>query len=98
MIIKTYEERITINKQTHIINHLYTKNINQETLDKMRRIRLFGMHHEFKSDMETPRLEPNTAGEMTLMLIESEWDNRHNRALDIGLGNTRFCYKATIEQ
>jgi len=72
--------------------------MNQETLDKMRRMRLFGMYHAFKSGMETPRSEPYTADEMTSMLIESEWDDRHNRALDRGLRNARFRYKATIEQ
>lgn len=72
--------------------------MNQETLDKMRRMRLFGMYHAFKSGMETPRSEPYTADEMTSMLIESEWDDRHNRALDRGLRNAKFRYKATIEQ
>ncbi len=30
--------------------------------------------------------------------MESEWDDRHNRALDRGLRNARFRYKATTEQ
>ncbi len=35
--------------------------MNQETLDKMRRMRLFGMQHAFKIGMETPHSEPYTA-------------------------------------
>ncbi len=72
--------------------------MNQTTLDKMRQMRLFGMYHAFKSGMETARPEPYTADEMTAMLINSEWDDRHNRSLDRGLRNARFRYKATIEQ
>jgi DNA replication protein DnaC len=72
--------------------------MNQETLDKMHRIRLFGMYQAFNSGMETPRSEPYTADEMTSMLIESEWDDGHNRVLDSGLRNTKFRYKAIIEQ
>ena len=68
--------------------------MNQTTLDKMRRMRLFGMYHAFKSGMETPRSEPYTADKMTSMLIESEWDDRHNRTLDRGLRNARFLYVA----
>lgn len=72
--------------------------MNTATLDKMRRMRLFGMYHAFKSNMETPRNEPFTADEMTAFLIDSEWDDRHNRTIERGLRNARFRYKATIEQ
>ena len=72
--------------------------MNQETLDKMRRMRLFGMYHAFKSGMETPRSEPYTADEMTSMLIESEWDDRQNRKIQRNIQNATFRYKASVEQ
>ena len=72
--------------------------MNTATLDKMRRMRFFGMYHAFKSSMDTPRNEPFTADEMTAFLIDSEWDDRHNRTIERGLRNARFRYKATIEQ
>ena len=72
--------------------------MNQNTLDKMRRMRLFGMYHAFKSGMDTPRAEPYTADEMTALLISSEWDDRQNRTLERGVRNAKFRYKATIEQ
>jgi DNA replication protein DnaC len=59
---------------------------------------LFGMYHAFKTNMETPRGEPYTADEMTALLVDSEWDDRHNRAIERGLRNARFRYKATMEQ
>lgn len=72
--------------------------MNTSTLDKMRRMRLLGMYHAFKSSMESPRSEPFTADEMTALLIDSEWDDRQNRTIERGLRNARFRYKATIEQ
>ena len=72
--------------------------MNTNTLDKMRSLRLFGMYHAFKSSMDTPRNEPLTADEMTALLIDSEWDDRHNRSIERTLRNARFRYKATIEQ
>lgn len=72
--------------------------MNTNTLDKMRRLRLFGMYHTFKSSMESPRQEPFTADEMTALLVDSEWDDRHNRSIERGLRNARFRYKATVEQ
>ena len=59
---------------------------------------LFGMYHAFKTNMETPRAEPYTADEMTALLVDSEWDDRHNRSIERGLRNARFRYKATMEQ
>lgn len=72
--------------------------MNTNTLDKLRRMRLFGMYATFKTSMETPRAEPLTADEMTALLVESEWDDRHNRNIERGLRNARFRYNATIEQ
>lgn len=72
--------------------------INTTTLDKMRRMRLLGMYNAFKNSMETSRDEAFTADEMVAMLIDSEWDDRHNRAIERSLRNARFRYKATIEQ
>lgn len=72
--------------------------MNTNTLDKLRRMRLFGMYATFKTSMETPRSEPLTADEMTARLVESEWDDRHNRNIERGLRNARFRYNATIEQ
>jgi DNA replication protein DnaC len=72
--------------------------MNTATLDKMRRMRLFGMYHTFKSTMESPRNDPFTADEMIALLIDSEWDDRHNRTIERALRNARFRYKATVEQ
>ena len=72
--------------------------MNTSTLDKMKRMRLNGMHRAFKISIDTSKNEQLTADEMTALLVDSEWDDRHNRSIERGLKNARFRYKATIEQ
>lgn len=72
--------------------------MNTDTLDKMRQMRLFGMHRAFRSSLESPKHEQLTADEMTALLVDSEWDERHNRAIERSTKNARFRYKSTIEQ
>ena len=72
--------------------------MNSTTLDKMKRMRLNGMHRAFKTSIDTAKNEKLTADEMTALLVDSEWDDRHNRSIERGLKNARFRYKATIEQ
>ncbi|MEY3590713.1 MAG: hypothetical protein RLZZ466_1234 [Bacteroidota bacterium] len=72
--------------------------MNQDTLDKMRHMRLFGMHRAFRSSLESPTHEQLTADEMTTLLIDSEWDERHNRSIERSTKNARFRYKSTVEQ
>lgn len=71
--------------------------MNTDTLDKMRRMRFWGMHRAFKTSLEQPE-QTYTADEMVALLIDSEWDDRHNRAIERSMHNARFRYKATIEQ
>lgn len=72
--------------------------MNTDTLEKMRRMHLLGMHRAFKTSLETADTAPLTADEMIALLIDSEWDDRHNRAIERSIRNARFRYKATIEQ
>ena len=72
--------------------------MNTDTLDKMKQMRLLGMHRAFKTSMETSKHEQLTADEMTAMLIDTEWDERHNRAIERTTKNARFRYKASVEQ
>jgi DNA replication protein DnaC len=72
--------------------------MNTDTLDKMRRMRLLGMHGAFKTSIETNGIEELTADEMVGLLVNSEWDDRHNRSIARSVSNARFRYKASIEQ
>ena len=71
--------------------------MNAELLEKMKNMRLLGMHRAFKTTMETTGNESMTADEMTALLVDSEWDDRHNRAIERSMKNARFRYKAALE-
>jgi len=72
--------------------------MNTDTLEKMKQMRLLGMHRAFRTSVESANNEQLTADEMTALLIDSEWDERHNRAIERTTRNARFRYKATVEQ
>lgn len=72
--------------------------MNEETLNKMKKMRLHGMHRNFQSMIQTNRTEQLTPDEFIAQLIESEWDERHHRSLERGTKNAHFRYKASIEQ
>jgi DNA replication protein DnaC len=72
--------------------------MNANTLDKMRKLKFFGMFRAFKASMETDQLNNYTTDEMIAHLIESEWDDRQNRNVERRLHNARFRYKASVEE
>jgi len=71
--------------------------MNQQTLDKMKRMKLYGMHRSFQNVLEASTMNNLTTDELLAQLIESEWDDRHNRAVARTLHNAKFRYKASIE-
>jgi DNA replication protein DnaC len=72
--------------------------MNKESLDKMNRMRLLGMHHAFESCIENRQMERFTNDELVYHLVQSEWDDRQYRSLQRNLKNAQFRYKASIEQ
>jgi DNA replication protein DnaC len=72
--------------------------MNKESLDKMNRMRLLGMHHAFEACIETHQMEQFTNDELVCHLVQAEWDDRQYRTLQRGLKNANFRYKADIEQ
>ncbi len=72
--------------------------MNTTTLDKLRNMRLLGMHGALKTSLEANTTENLTADEMAAFLANSEWDDRQNRSIDRSMKNARFRYRATIEQ
>lgn len=72
--------------------------MNTATLDKMRSMRLFGMHQAFEGLTKTASLKEYTHDEMMAHLIEAEWNDRHNRRLDRLLKSARFRYQASLAE
>jgi len=71
--------------------------MNPTTLDRMRKMKFFGMHRAFKTNLESGKQESYTPDEIVAHLIDAEWDDRQNRAIERGVKNARFRYKAAIE-
>ena len=71
--------------------------MNSTTLEKMHSMHLHGMHRLFKTLTEGTRHDELTPDELVAALVDTEWDDRHNRSIERGLKNARFRYKASIE-
>ncbi len=72
--------------------------MNKESLDKMNRMRLLGMHHAFENCIENRQTATFTNDELVHHLVQSEWDDRQYRLLQRTVRNAQFRYKASIEQ
>lgn len=71
--------------------------MNVTTLEKMRKMKFFGMHRAFKISLETGRQESYTADEIIAHLVDAEWDDRQNRSVERHVKNARFRYRAALE-
>lgn len=70
----------------------------QETIEKMRKMKLYGMSRSFSHATESGSLASLTPDELISLLVENEWDDRQNRRMDRSLRDARFRYKATVEE
>jgi DNA replication protein DnaC len=69
----------------------------QETLEKIKKLRLWGMARAYETSLETDKLLKLTSDELIEMLIEAEWDDRQNRNNERRLRNARFRYQSCME-
>jgi len=71
--------------------------MNESTLTKMRQMKLSGMHGAFKTAVETGKTDHYTIDQFVSMIIDAEWDERHNRKIERLIRNAKFHYKSSIE-
>ncbi len=71
--------------------------MNNQTLEKLRGMRLFGMHDAFKTSLENNLKEQMTQDQLIFHLVSSEWDNRKNRAVERAVRAAAFRYNAALE-
>lgn len=69
----------------------------QETLEKIKRLHLWGMARTYETSLENDKLTGLSADELVSMLIEAEWDDRQNRNIERRLRNARFRYQSSVE-
>jgi len=73
-------------------------NNNQATLQKLQELKLHGMARAFRATMETGRKHSFTPDELVSRLVDTEWDDRHNRKLQRLIKAARFRYPASFEE
>lgn len=72
--------------------------MNNQTLEKLRQMRLFGMHDAFKTSLENTLKEQMTQDQFIFHLVGSEWDNRRNRAIERAIKQANFRYNASLAE
>ena len=72
--------------------------MNEQTIEKLRRMKFFGMLRAFKTSLESGQLNTLTADELIAFLVESEYDDRSNRRIERHIQQAKFRYKANVEQ
>lgn len=72
--------------------------MNTATLDKLRSLRLLGMHAAFDGLIKTANLKEYTHDEMMAHLVQAEWDDRQSRKLIRLIKQARFRYNASITE
>lgn len=72
--------------------------MNQDTIDKMKQMKLHGMARAFLTTFQTGNTESYTSDELLSLLVDSEWDDRYNRKLNRTITRAAFRYKASMEQ
>lgn len=70
---------------------------NSDTLDKLRSLKLFGMYHAFKTNLEMGKTEGYTPDQLLAELIDAEYEDRMNRRISRLIEAAKFRYKASIE-
>ena len=68
--------------------------MNRETVEKMGKMRLYGMQAAFNAFVETPPPLAFTNDEMTEYLVQSEWDDRKHRSVQRNIKIAKFRYIA----
>lgn len=70
--------------------------MNNQTLEKLRQMRLYGMYNAFKTSLENTLKERMTQDGFVSHLVNSEWDDRMNRSVERAIRSAWFRYNATL--
>lgn len=70
---------------------------NSDTLDKLRSLKLFGMYHAFKTNLEMGKADGYSPDQLLAELVEAEHEDRLNRKINRLIDAAKFRYKASVE-
>lgn len=68
----------------------------EQTLEKMRELRLFGMHEAYKTSSKQHQQLSND--ELMALLIDAEWQDKQHRKIKRLTTQARFRYKASVNE
>ena len=71
--------------------------MNEQTLDRLKAMKLHGMARAFQSSLASATDQLITPDELIDTLITAEWDERANRKQERSIKNAHFRYKAMAE-
>ena len=72
--------------------------MNRDTLDKMKELKLFGMYNTFKASLENYGRNNMTIDKFVNMLVCNEWDERYNRHVNHLIKTAGFRFAASMEE
>jgi len=71
---------------------------NQETMEKMKQLKLHGMRQSFQNMLDTGSIHDLENDEMIAHLIEAEYDARYNKRIHTLIGKANFRMIAHLEE
>lgn len=71
--------------------------MNKESLEKMNKLKLYGMHQSFQTLVESKQHMKIDHDELVSILVQAEWEDRENRKISRYLRTARFRYNASLE-
>jgi DNA replication protein DnaC len=71
--------------------------LNQQTLEKLRALRLHGMAEAFRAQSEQAGISDLSFEERFALLVDQQWNWRQNRALERRLSKARLRHRASVE-
>ena len=71
---------------------------NEATLEKMQKMKLYGMLRAFNQSLEQRLVNKVGPDEFVAHLIDAEWDDRHNRRLKRLIKQAKFRYQASLAE
>jgi DNA replication protein DnaC len=69
----------------------------QQTIERMKSMRLVGMAQIHYTNVQDQLCQDYTIDQYISLLVDQEWEHRHNRKMNTLLKNARFRAQATIE-
>jgi DNA replication protein DnaC len=72
--------------------------MNEATLEKMGRMRLFGMQESFKAILASKSGEQFTIDQLLATLVQAEWEEHENRKINRLMKNAKFRYQSSLDE